>query len=232
MKNLPSLGFVLIPVVLALVVVATVALLLNLEGPMSVERVAAEAEATQVEYLTQAGMAHAEWQLRGNACSGDFAIPTTALDTGTYTATATGMGTTTTYNLTVDQDTWIRSDNVTSNNGAGNDQHITFAGGNIKQALMLAEGNVETGDPGYLSVWDMTDPLNLVLVKQLSAGSGLPAAFTSDAHDMFATPDGTFVFLQAFNADCLVKVHTVTDNVVRTYDSSDGLSVPHGIFIN
>ena len=128
-------GFVLPQVMLALVVVAAFALLLNLEGPMTVEHVAAEAQATQVEFLTQAGLAHAEWQLQDGECSGDFNVPSTAIDTGSYVATATGMGTTTSYNLTVDQDAWIRSDLTTTNNGTNIDQHIRFESGNVEQAL-------------------------------------------------------------------------------------------------
>lgn len=135
MNELSPRGFVLMPVVLALVVVATLALLLNLEGPMTVEHVAAEAEATKVEFLTHAGLAHAEWQLQGSECTGDFVVPTTALAAGTYTATTTGIGATTSYNLAVDQDAWIESGDVTSNNGASIDQHISFDTGDIVQAL-------------------------------------------------------------------------------------------------
>ena len=125
----------MLQVVLALVVVATLALLLNLEGPMTVEHVAAEAQATQVDYLTHAGVAHAEWQVQDDECGGDVGISTTPLSSGSYTATATGMGTTTSYNLTVDQDAWIRSDDVTKNNGTGIDQHIRFETGKVEQAL-------------------------------------------------------------------------------------------------
>ncbi len=98
--------------------------------------------------------------------------------------------------------------------------------------LYVCEGNVETGDPGNVSVWEISDPMNPVFLKRLAAGSGFPSSFVNDAHDMFATPDGRFVFVQAFRSNHLIKVNTVTDNVVRVYDSSDGLSVPHGIFIN
>ena len=136
MKILSASGFVLMQVMLALVVVAALALLLNLEGPMGVEQVAAEAEALQVDALVRAGMARAEWTLQVNECGGDFTVPSTALDAGTFTATTTGLGTTTTYNLTVDQDAWIRSDNTTSNNGTNIDQHIRFESGNVEQPLV------------------------------------------------------------------------------------------------
>ena len=98
--------------------------------------------------------------------------------------------------------------------------------------LYVAEGNVETGDPGNLSIWSIADPLNPVFVKQLSAGSGFPSDFLSDTHGLFATADEKFVFVSAFRSNHLIKVNTLTDNVVRVYDGSDGLSLPHGMFIN
>ena len=64
-----------------------------------------------------------------------FVVPATTLDAGTYTATTTGLGTTTSYNLAVDQDAWIRSDQPTTNNGTNIDQHIRYQSGIVEHAL-------------------------------------------------------------------------------------------------
>ncbi len=66
---------------------------------------------------------------------GDVTIPATALGADSYSATVTGAAAGTAYTLAADQDAWIRSDDVTKNNGTGADQHIKFEGGNIEHAL-------------------------------------------------------------------------------------------------
>ena len=50
----------------------------------------------------------------------------------------------------------------------------------------------------------------------------------------YVAQDGYFlnVFLQAYGSDHLIKIDAITDTVVRVYDGSDGLSHPHGVFIN
>ena len=106
-------GFALLPVAIALVVVASIVLLINFQGATSVNRVASDFEANQAHYIAQAGLQHALWQAQNSKCTGDVTIPTTALGSNNYNATSTGGGTSTAYTLSVDQDAWIRSDDIT-----------------------------------------------------------------------------------------------------------------------
>ncbi len=129
-------GFALLPVAIALVVVASIILLINFQGASSVNRVASDLEANQAHYIAQAGMQHAIWQAQNSKCTGDFTIPTTTIGSDSYIASTTGGGTTTSYTLSVDQDAWIRSDDTTSNNGANADLHIRFETGKVEQPLV------------------------------------------------------------------------------------------------
>ena len=129
-------GFALLPVSIALVVVAGIVLLINYQGASSVSRVAIDAESSQAHYVAEAGMQHALWQARNSKCTGDFSIPTTAIGSDSYSASTTGGGTTTSYTLAVDQDAWIRSDDIDKNNGAATDLHIRFETGKVEQPLV------------------------------------------------------------------------------------------------
>ena len=81
-------GLVLMPVVLALVVVAAVALMLNYESATDVALVRGQAEQDTLRYVTEAGLAHAEWQLAQNtSCSGYTDLASTAFGSHSYSAT-------------------------------------------------------------------------------------------------------------------------------------------------
>ena len=129
-------GFALFPVAVALIVVASVVLLINYQGATGVNRVASDIEASQAQYIVQAGMQHALWQARNSNCAGDFTIPNTTIGSDSYIASSTGGGTSTAHTLSVDQDAWIRSDDITRNNGATADLHIRYESGKIEQPLV------------------------------------------------------------------------------------------------
>lgn len=129
-------GFALLPVAIAITVIASIALLINYQSSINVSEVASNVEVSQVEYITEAGMQHALWQARNTSCAGDVTIATTTLGSGSYDATSTGGGTSTAYTLSVDQDAWIRSDDTGINNGSAIDLHIRFESGNVEQPLV------------------------------------------------------------------------------------------------
>ena len=128
-------GYLLITVVVALFLLATVAVLLTHDSAISANTSSNELEAARAEYVAQAGMQHALWRTQNNTCMGDVTIPATTLGTDSYAATVTGAAAGTFYTLTVDQDAWIRNDDVTKNNGATADQHIRFESGNTEHAM-------------------------------------------------------------------------------------------------
>jgi type II secretory pathway pseudopilin PulG len=131
---LTETGFVMFAVLIALVVVASIGMLLITESAMQVDRTGRESDAREADYLARAAMEHALWQDSALACRGNFSIGSTPFGAHSYTATTTGGGTTTTYTLNADQDAWIRNDDPDRNNSSGT-QHIRYESGNTEQAL-------------------------------------------------------------------------------------------------
>lgn len=85
------------------------------------------------------------------------------------------------------------------------------------------------GTDGYISVWDICDPMNPKPIKRLSPGNGLPADFVN-AHTATAMHDETSVFVSSFVSNHLVRIDTSTDEVAKVYSAADGLSMFHGEF--
>jgi hypothetical protein len=79
-------GFLLIPVVLALALIASIAFLLSREGAMRVREVASEAEADSARYLAQAGLHYEQWRADVSACTAYTDLPATAFGPGSYSA--------------------------------------------------------------------------------------------------------------------------------------------------
>jgi hypothetical protein len=129
-------GYILLPVVLGITLVATIAFMINHENATNLKTLNNDFEAAQADYVVQAGMAHATWFVQRSGCAGDATMTAVPLGAHSYSATVTGGGgSNTAYDLSVDQDAWIRSDQVDTNNGGNADQHIRFESGNIEQAL-------------------------------------------------------------------------------------------------
>ncbi len=125
----------MVTVVVALFLIASLAVLISHDSATNANMSNRELEADRSDYVAQAGMQHAQWRIHNNACSSDLALPTVSLGPDMYLASFAGAASSTNYTLAVDQDAWIRSDDVTSVNGSGTDQHIRFENGKIEQAL-------------------------------------------------------------------------------------------------
>lgn len=69
-------GFVLLPVALLLVLIATLALMANRAGPQAAADAGGEREATLARFVAEGGMAHALWRANRNACA-DYDLPVT-----------------------------------------------------------------------------------------------------------------------------------------------------------
>ncbi|MDH3589124.1 MAG: DNRLRE domain-containing protein, partial [Gammaproteobacteria bacterium] len=128
-------GYLLITVVVALFLIASVAMLLNYDSAISANASSGELEAARARYVAEAGMQHALWRAEKNACMGDITISAAPLGSDNYTATVTGAAAGSTYILTADQDAWIRSDDVTRNNGTSTSNHVKFQLGIVEQVL-------------------------------------------------------------------------------------------------
>ncbi len=85
---LPALsqtGFVLISVLVSLTLLASVVMLINQSNQMLVRIHADETDRDRLFYMTEAGLAHAQWTLTNNtSCTGYTDVARQAFNTGTY----------------------------------------------------------------------------------------------------------------------------------------------------
>ncbi len=129
-------GYVLLPVVLTMTLVAAIAFLLNTKSPMQVYQVASQRQADQARYITEAGLNHALWQTLHSGCGPYSDNTNLGFANGSYTTTlTTDLGSTNSYTLSVDQDTWIRSDQPTTNKATDTKLHIRYEGGTIERPM-------------------------------------------------------------------------------------------------
>ena len=128
--------YLLVTVVVALFLLASVAMLLARDSAINANTASKELESARADYVAQAAMQHALWRSGNNACMGDATVSETSLGSDSYTATISGAAAGTSYTLSVDQDAWIRSDNPGQNNGDANDLHTRFENGEIEQPLV------------------------------------------------------------------------------------------------
>ncbi len=113
-------GFILMPVVLAIVLIATLAFLLNNQSTINIDIITAETEARQADHVTAAGMQHARWQLQQQACGPFSDLSSQTFGNHSYSATITPntSTSTTTYTVSVTDDAWINDITPTQNYGS------------------------------------------------------------------------------------------------------------------
>ncbi|NOU20945.1 MAG: DNRLRE domain-containing protein [Methyloglobulus sp.] len=80
-------GFILLPVVLAITLIAAIAFLMNREGAMNVNQLGGEMQSTQASLAAKAGMNHMLWQSTNANCTGYTNLATTSIGTNSYSAT-------------------------------------------------------------------------------------------------------------------------------------------------
>ena len=78
-------GFILLPVVLLIAVVATLSYLSSFEGAMSTEAADASLQATEARLVAEAGAAHAEWLVHQTGCQ-SYSMATTSFGRHQYEA--------------------------------------------------------------------------------------------------------------------------------------------------
>ncbi|MGB5519134.1 MAG: DNRLRE domain-containing protein [Gammaproteobacteria bacterium] len=129
-------GYILLPVVILLTLVATVAFTINHESALDSGITSSQLEAKQAEAVAMAGINHALWQTRQQGCGPYTDLTNKALDNHSYTTTlTTDLGSTNGYTISVDQDTWIRSDQPTNNYSTDSKLHIRYEGGIIERPM-------------------------------------------------------------------------------------------------
>lgn len=80
-------GFILLPVVVAITVVAAVAFLMNREGAMAVNQLGGEVQVYQAKLAAKAGISHMLWQATNANCTGYTNLPATNVGDNSYLAT-------------------------------------------------------------------------------------------------------------------------------------------------
>jgi len=111
-------GYILLPVIVVITLVAAIALLMNTESALESNTAGSELDAQQAQYVAEAGLNHALWLNRQQGCGPYGNLTDEPLDNDKYTtALTTDLGSTTAFTISVDQDSWIRSDQPTVNKG-------------------------------------------------------------------------------------------------------------------
>jgi hypothetical protein len=85
-------------------------------------------------------------------------------------------------------------------------------------------------DDGYVSVFDISDRYRPKFIKRLKPGKDLPRGFAS-AHTLSPTPDNRYLLLASWVSGYIIKIDTSTDKVVKVFGPSDGLVMPHGLYV-
>jgi hypothetical protein len=126
----------MLPVMITLAIVASIAFMMHHETIVNSKTLNNDLESKQAEYVAQAGLNHALWQTAQQGCGPYTDLTSQPLAGDSYTTTlTTDLGSTTSYSVTVDQDTWIRSDLPTANMATDSKLHIRFEGGVIERPM-------------------------------------------------------------------------------------------------
>jgi Domain of unknown function (DUF5050) len=80
-------GFILLPVVMTLTLIAAIAYLINREGAMTVTDLGGEMQSTQAVLAAKAGINHMLWQANNANCTGYSNLAATTLGANSYSAT-------------------------------------------------------------------------------------------------------------------------------------------------
>ncbi len=132
-------GYLLISVIVTLFILAAVTLMMSEESVMESRMIHSETEKSQLRYLTEAAMQHAEWSLQQQGCGPFSDLSSTAFGKHSYSATFSPNeppGIWTTYNnLPVDQDTWLKQSAPSELHGADVELSVKNVAADSMQAL-------------------------------------------------------------------------------------------------
>ncbi len=113
-------GYILLPVVLIITLVAIVAFMMNMESTLETGATSGERQTDQARYVAEAGLNHAGWQVAQTGCGPYTDITSEVLGDNSYSASITPNqvgGAITTYTVPVSDDAYIKQDTPTQNYG-------------------------------------------------------------------------------------------------------------------
>ena len=130
-------GYLLLPVAVAIALIGVIAFLISSESAIEVEFAAGELDTARAEYVAQAGLQHALRHHAQQGCGPYTDLTAYPFGSDQYdTKLSHNLGSTSGLTLAVDQDTWIRDIQPTSNHGSEIKLDIRSEGGVIDRALV------------------------------------------------------------------------------------------------
>lgn len=173
MNRAKASGFVLLPVILTLALLAIVTALLLEHGGTGGSVAAAQQQSEALAYAAEAGFNHGRALLEQNGCLSAMALPDTELGDYTYSAVMPSTGATVppaTYKLTAVADAWVDEDDKSKNHGTDAVLKNKREGGKDKRSVFLFDLSSVPADldVATASFWlyvkskdDSGDPVNI-----------------------------------------------------------------------
>lgn len=132
-------GYILLPVVLLISLVAVAAFILNNESVVETNVTNASVEIEKVEYVASAGLQHATWQIDQAGC-GPFTDVSQSFGKGSYSSQITTNnvgGNVSSITVPVSGDSFIQKDNSTANYGSNAELQVggSYFGSNYERAI-------------------------------------------------------------------------------------------------
>ena len=136
MRSGQQSGYILLAVIVVITLVAAIALMMNTESAIETSTTGSEFDAQQARYVTEAGLNHALWQTAQQGCGAYSDLSNVSFGNDQYSSSLiTDLGATTSYSVSVDRDTWIKSDSPTNNNAGDTVLHISNQSGIFERPM-------------------------------------------------------------------------------------------------
>lgn len=180
-------GFTLLPVILAMSLIAAIAFLLNRDNGVNAEMIAIQSEADRARYVAEAGL-HAVNAITQGKCGGYTGLATTSFGAGSFTATVT-PATGSPVTLTA---TGTTSGGASATLTRSNVAVVGGTSGTTPQTLTL-----QPGDTGGIDAWlngaSAKGDINNGVNPRLTLSTGSTAARPLLKFDLSAIPAGSTV---------------------------------------
>ena len=166
------------PVIIAIVLIATIAFMLNNQSAINVNQTGGLLQAEQAEQVAQAGLVHATWDAQNSGCAGDMSMTTVPFGQGgigSYSTTVDAAATTTTqYNFNPDRDGIIEEKTPGHNHADADIIKVQNAPDDIEQALYHYDlSSIPTNQRVVTAIaWfyvDIEDPAGTVTLHPVTA---------------------------------------------------------------
>ena len=223
-------GYILMPVVLAITLIATIAFMINYDSSLETRSIAGELEPAQAQHIAQAGLAHAIWQTQNSGCAGDMAMTTVPFGPGDYTTTVDSAATVTVYSpFLPDRDTWIDGTNTTANHSGNTTLRVkNDAGGGFRGLTHFDLSSITAGSRvATATLWFYltdNDPDGVISIHPVTAAwTETDATWDSIGDSYDSQVFGTITPQPAAGAWVSVNLTALTQSWVNDASTNHGL---------